>query len=39
MSASQTEDSNATPEAPAVHFVVLVIGARIARIGAARGFQ
>ena len=39
MSASQTEDSNATPEAPAEHFDVLVIGAGIAGIGAARGLQ
>ena len=39
MSASQTEDVNAKPEAPAEHFDVLVIGAGIAGIGAARGLQ
>lgn len=39
MSASQTDDLNAKPEAPAEHFDVLVIGAGIAGIGAARGLQ
>lgn len=39
MSASQTENVNTKPEAPAEHFDVLVIGAGIAGIGAARGLQ